>query len=313
MDNWSHSPLESPTGASVRLYSILAEGDVRGVVQINHGLGEHAARYQRFAEALSKSGYHVYAHDHRGHGATTAGDAPIGVFSNKDGWAKMIDDVHAVNQHIHAQHPDLPIIIFGHSMGSIVAFNYTLRHGDTVNAMVCWNAGFPTGALPVVGSIILKIERMFKGSDVPSGITRKLTFDAWNAEFKPNRTGFDWLSRDEAEVDKYVADPLCGFPISVGMWLDVMAGVTFAADDGNLSRFRKDMPVHLQAGADDPCSERGKGVEEINQRLGKAGMSDVSYNLLENTRHESLNEINRDQTTIDFIAWLDQRFGQRSG
>ena len=309
MSDWQYSQLESSTGASLRIYSILADGDVLGVVQINHGLGEHAARYQRFAEALSKVGYHVYAHDHRGHGATTANDAPIGVFSDKDGWAKVIADVHAVNQHIHDQHPGLPVIIFGHSMGSIVAFNYTLRHGGTVNAMACWNAGFPTGLLPTVGSAILKIERMFKGSDVPSTITRKLTFDAWNSEFKPNRTDFDWLSRDETEVDKYVADRLCGFPISVGMWLDVMGGVYFAADDNSLSNFKKDMPVHLQAGADDPCSERGKGVEKINQRLLKAGMSDVSFKLLENTRHESLNEINRDQTTADFIGWLDQRFG----
>ena len=173
MSNWNHSQLESPTGASLRLYSIMAAGKTRGIVHINHGLGEHAARYQRFAEGLSKSGYHVYAHDHRGHGATTATDAPIAVFSNKDGWAKVIADVHAVNQHIHNEHPDLPVIIFGHSMGAIVTFNYTLQHGDTVQAMVCWNAGFPTGALPAVGSVILKIERMFKGSDVPSTITPK--------------------------------------------------------------------------------------------------------------------------------------------
>ena len=309
MGNWDHSQLESPTGASLRLYSIMAEGEARGVIHINHGLGEHAERYQRFAEALSNNGYHVYAQDHRGHGATTAADAPIGVFSDRDGWAKVITDVHAVNQHIHTQHPDLSVVIFGHSMGSIVTFNYTLKHGSTVDAMACWNAGFPTGALPTVGSIILKIERMFKGSDVPSTITRKLTFDAWNAEFKPNRTEFDWLSRDKAEVDKYVADPLCGFPISIGMWLDVMGGVYFAADDGNLTKFSKEMPVHLIGGGDDPCSERGKGVEEINQRLRKTGMSDVSLNILEDTRHESLNEINRDKTTTDFIDWLDQRFG----
>ena len=310
MSSWNHSQLESPTGASLRLYTNMAEGEARGVVQINHGLGEHAARYQRFADALSKNGYHVYANDHRGHGATTASDAPIGVFSDKDGRAKVIDDIHAVNQHIHAQHPGLPVIIFGHSMGSIATFNYMLRHGDTVDAMACWNAGFPTGALPMVGSIILKIERMFKGSDVPSELTRKLTFGAWNAEFKPNRTEFDWLSRDEAEVDKYVADPLCGFPISIGMWLDVMSGVSFAADDGNLSKFNKDMPVHFIGGGDDPCSERGKGVAEIDQRLRKAGMSDVTLNILENTRHESLNEVNRDETTADFIEWLDQRFDQ---
>ncbi len=307
MSSWIHTQFESPSGASIRLYSIAAKDKARGIVHVLHGLGEHADRYQRFAESLSDAGYHVYAHDHRGHGATTAQDAPIGVFSNRYGWPKVIGDIDAINQHIREQQSDLPFILFGHSMGSIAAFNFALQHPEKIDALCCWNAGFPTGALPMVGSVILKIERMFKGGDVPSQITRKLTFDAWNGEFKPNRTEFDWLSRDEAEVDKYVADPLCGFPISVSMWLDVMSGVYFAADDKNLDALPKDLPVNLLAGAKDPCTEHGKGVGQINARLLKAGMNDVTFNVLANTRHESLNEINRDETVAGLIEWLDQR------
>ena len=312
MSNWSHTQVESPTGASLRLYSGMAGDGVDkkplGVVHINHGLGEHAARYQRFAEFLNSRGYHAYAHDHRGHGATTANDAPIGQFAAKGGWQKVIEDVHFVNGHIRQQHPGLPVICFGHSMGSIIGFNYALRYSDKIDALCCWNASFTTGPLAAVGKIILKLERMFKGSDAASNITRKLTFDAWNAEFKPNRTGFDWLSRDEAEVDKYVADPLCGFPASIGMWLDVLEGVYFAADDANLAALPKNLPVHLLGGAMDPATEHGKQVEAIAPRLEKAGLGDVSVTILQDTRHESLNEINRDQTMADFANWLDHRF-----
>lgn len=308
MSAWTASKLSCSTGPDLQLYTSLTDKKTQAIVHINHGMGEHAARYQRFADFLNTRGYHVYAHDHRGHGYTTASDAPLGQFAAKDGWSKVIADVKAVNTHIHGQHQGLPVICFGHSMGSIIAFNYALRHSDTIVGLACWNAGFNAGGLAMIGKIILKIERMFKGSDVPSGITRKLTFDAWNAEFKPNRTEFDWLSRNEAEIDKYINDPYCGFPISISLWLDVLEGVYFAADDANLPALSNDMPVHLLAGGADPCSEKGKAIATIARRLREHGLNDVTLNILADTRHESLNEINRDETMAGFADWLDQRF-----
>jgi alpha-beta hydrolase superfamily lysophospholipase len=309
MSNWTQSTLESPTGASLNLYSAVTGDKPRAIVQINHGMGEHAARYQRFADFLNGRGYGVYAHDHRGHGETSSLDAHPGHFASKDGWDKVVEDVLAVNSHIRQKHPGVPIICFGHSMGSIIGFSYALRHPGTIDALVCWNAGFTTGLLATVGKAILKIERMFKGSDVPSNITRKLTFDAWNGEFKPNRTEFDWLSRDEVEVDKYVNDPYCGIPISIGLWLDVLSGIYFNADNANLAVLPNNLPVHLQGGAADPCSEHGKAVAAIAPRLRKAGLKDVTLNILEDTRHESLNEVNRDEVMAGFADWCDQRFG----
>ena len=150
---------------------------------------------------------------------------------------------------------------------------------------------------------------MFLGSDVPSSLATKATFETWNREFAPNRTGFDWLSRDPAEVDKYVNDPLCGFPVSIGLWLDVLEGIFFASNDTNLKALPSNLPVHLLAGGDDPCSERGKAVAKIAERMERQGMSDVTIELLADTRHESLNDINRDATTALFVDWLDRRFG----
>lgn len=298
----------SPTGADLCLYQMNAGKRAKGVVHINHGMAEHAGRYARFATALTNAGYHVIAHDHRGHGKTTAADAPLGVFSNNDGLNKTIEDILHINKLAQAKYPGLPIILFGHSMGTILGFNYCLRHGNTVNAVALWNAGFDTGALAAVYKILLKIERTFRGSDVPSAIAQKLTFEDWNKKFTPNRTDFDWLSRDKVEVDRYVADPLCGFPVSIGLWLNVLEAVYFGADDNNLRQLPKDLPFHLQAGGLDPCTNKGTAVEKLATRLTNCGVGNVNLNILTDTRHESLNEINRDETTGGFIQWLDSKF-----
>lgn len=305
---WKSSKLNSDSGAELQLYSHMPRRKPKAIIQINHGMAEHAVRYERFAGVLAKSGYGTYAHDHRGHGHTTAPDAALGVFARQNGLEAVLKDVTAVNSHIQEQHSGIPIVCFGHSMGSIIGFNYVLLKPGTVAAAALWNSGVETGALALVFSSILKIQRMFKGSDVPSGLATKATFEAWNKEFEPNRTDFDWLSRDDAEVDKYVDDPLCGFPVSIGLWLDVLDGIYFAANDKNLAALPSDFPVHLLAGADDPCSERGKAVANIARRLERTGLQNVSLNVLADTRHESLNEVNRDETMAMFIDWLDSQF-----
>ena len=303
------SSTKSSTGANLCLYQMNAGKRAKGVVHINHGMAEHGARYARFASALTNAGYHVIAHDHRGHGKTTAPDAPLGVFSNRDGLDKAIADILHVNQLANAKHSGLPVIFFGHSMGTILGLNYCLKHPDTIQAATLWNAGFDTGLLAIVYKTLLKIERAFKGSDVPSAIAQKLTFEDWNKKFAPTRTDFDWLSRDKNEVDKYVADPLCGFPVSIGLWLGVLEAVYFGADEKNLTALPKDMPFHLQAGANDPCTNKGAAVEKLAARLKSAGLTNINLNILAETRHESLNEINRDEITSAYILWLDKQFG----
>jgi alpha-beta hydrolase superfamily lysophospholipase len=300
--------LDSPTGAKLKLYSRMPEGRVRAVVQINHGMAEHAARYGRFAQALSDAGFAVYAHDHRGHGATTAPDAPFGVFGGKNGFDLVVEDVLAVNALIKDRDPETPVISFGHSMGSIIALNFALRHPDRVAGLVCWNAGVEAGGLAALSKLILGSEGLFRGRNTASKIADKLTFAAWNSEFKPNRTDFDWLSRDEAEVDKYVADPLCGFAVSIGLWLDLLTGIYFAAEDRNLEVLARDLPVHILGGGNDPCSNQAEDMAHLAERLKTAKMTDVTSVALAETRHETLNEVNRDQTTADLIAWLTTRF-----
>jgi alpha-beta hydrolase superfamily lysophospholipase len=295
--------LNSPTGASLNLLVKNAIEPARAVVQINHGLAEHAARYERFADRLTAHGFHVYAHDHRGHGATTAPDAPPGMFARRDGATKVIADVLAVHDLIAADHPGLPVIVFGHSMGGLIALNFVQHHSGRIAGAAIWNADPGAGLAQHAARLLLLWERFRLGSDVPSRLLPKLTFRAWARQIPDRRTEFDWLSRDPAEVDAYVADPLCGWDASVSMWLDIIELIFRAADDRRLATVRRELPFHLVGGASDPATGGGKAVRDLDARLRRMNLSSVITSIYPGTRHESLNEVNRDAVTADFVEW----------
>ncbi|TPI28635.1 alpha/beta hydrolase [Mesorhizobium sp. B3-2-1] len=297
--------VRSPTGADLNLFVRQADGSPRAVVQINHGLAEHAARYDRFAGFLADRGFHVYIHDHRGHGATKAPDAPLGRFADKDGPAKVVADVDAVHDLIAREQPDLPVILFGHSMGASVALNYLLRHSGRVHAAAIWNGNFSQALLGQVALGILAWERMRLGSDVPSRLLPKLTFQAWGKAVPNHRTLFDWLSRDEAEVAKYIADPLCGWDASISMWRDVIAMALNGGKDAGFATMRRDIPVAIVGGEKDPASDYGKGITHLANRMRKMGFSKLVSKVYADTRHESLNEVNRDIIMANFATWAD--------
>lgn len=296
----------SPTGAALSLYVKNAGQTARGVIQINHGLAEHAARYGRFAEAMAARGFHLYAQDHRGHGQTKAPNAPPGMFAARDGAAKVIADVGAVHDLIAAEHPGLPVILFGHSMGGLIALNFLLRHPERVAGAAIWNANFSAGLLGRLAQAILAWERFRLGSDVPSRLLPKLTFQAWAKQVPDRRTQFDWLSRDTAEVDKYVADPLCGRDASVSMWIDTFRFIFFGADDRNFEAVPRSLPVNLVGGEKDPATDGGKAVLHLAGRMKRMGFSNLETRVYADTRHESLNELNRDVITQDFAAWAER-------
>ncbi|TKB22872.1 MAG: alpha/beta hydrolase [Mesorhizobium sp.] len=297
--------LASPSGADLNLYVKHAGGNPRAVVQINHGLAEHAARYARFADFLGPRGFHVYAHDHRGHGATKAPDAPLGRFADVDSIAKVIADIGAVHDLIAAEHPRLPVIVFGHSLGASIALNFVLRHSDRIHAAAIWNGNFSAGVLGQLALGILGWERMRLGSDVPSRLLPRLTFQAWGKAVPNHRTLFDWLSRDPVEVDKYIADPLCGWDASISMWRDVVGMAQHAGKDSSFAGVRRDLFVNLVGGEKDPASDYGKGVHHLARRMDRMGFSNLVSKVYADTRHESLNEINRDIIMSDFVAWAD--------
>lgn len=298
--------LQAPSGAALRLYHEPCAGAPRGVVHINHGLAEHAARYARFAKALAAAGYHVYAHDHRGHGFTKAKDAPQGMFADGDGDQRVLDDVQTVRHHAAAEHPGLPLIIFGHSMGGLIAMNSVLRDPKGLAGAAIWNCNFTAGAAGQLAKVILAAEKMFLGSDVPSMILPKLTFGDWAKKESDGRTAFDWLSRDHGEVAKYVADPLCGWNASVSMWRDIFRFVFTGADDSSFAEVPKSLPFNLHGSRHDPSTGFAKATDALAARMKAMGFSDMTVDIHPDDRHECLNDLNRDAVTAHFIVWLNR-------
>ncbi|WEX86216.1 alpha/beta hydrolase [Sinorhizobium garamanticum] len=297
---------QSPTGAALGWRHFAASIEPRGILIVSHGLAEHSGRYARFAEAMAKRGFHVYAHDHRGHGASRAPDAPLATFAHRDGAAKVIADVRAMRDVAAAGHPGLPIILFGHSMGGLIALNAAETDPELYDALAVWNSNFRPGIAGRGGQAILAIERMLKGSDVPSPLLTKLTFGAWSKAIADRKTDFDWLSRDESEVAKYVADPLCGFDATVSLWIDVFKFAFAGARVDRLARLPANLPVHLVGGSADPSTSNGAAIRWLAGRMKARGMTDVTVTIHDGMRHETLNEIGREKAIEDFAAWCQK-------
>ncbi|WP_353951982.1 alpha/beta hydrolase [Knoellia sp. S7-12] len=302
-------------GTSLHTYRWLPDGPVaqkpaRGIVQIAHGMAEHAARYERFAEALTGAGYAVYANDHRGHGQT-ASPADHGYFADRDGFATVVSDLSSVSEFAQAEHSGVPLVLFGHSMGSFLSRAYAAQHGARLAALILSSTAGDPGPVASVGKRLSGVQARLRGRRHPSGLMDKLTFGQYNAKFKPNRTAFDWLSRDEAEVDKYVADPLCGNVFSAAFFTDLLGGVQQVNSSGAFAAVPPDLPILVMSGELDPVGDNGKGPREVADKYRTAGVTDVTTTLYPDGRHELLNDTIRDEVTTDVLAWLDERLPTR--
>ena len=251
-------------GLSLFVHRFLPEGrEPTAVVQIAHGMAEHGARYARLAAALNEAGYAAYADDHRGHGRT-ARDGELGHFGDRDGWSAMVGDLTALAEHLRSVHPGKKLFLFAHSMGSFLALDALAHRGAARwDAVILSGSDAVGGPLVAVGKQAARLERLRQGPLGKSSLLSFLSFGSFNAAFKPTRTAFDWLSRDPAEVDKYVADPWCGFRITNQSWVDFLDGMVRTGSDGYRSVTPKSLPVHLLAGQRDPVGKAGAGVEKL--------------------------------------------------
>lgn len=287
-DNWAMSTEQSSflsaadgTEVATTAWTDVA-GTPRAAVQIAHGLAEHAARYGRFAAALNRTGFLAFATDHRGHGRT--GRDRLGDFGPA-GFDGLIADVAEYGAAIARNH-GLPVFLFGHSMGSFAAQSVVLDHADQYAGVVLSGST----ALDVLAAGMADAEG-------PVGL------EAFNAGFE-HRTGFEWLSRDEAEVDAYVADPWCGFETPTETIPMLFGQAGRLADPGELADVRSDLPILIASGSDDPLAGGGELVQLLGQRYRDAGVADVTVQVYPGGRHEILNETNRDEVTTDIVDWL---------
>ncbi len=296
LDSHDHTPI------FVRRW--LPDGEPHSVVQIAHGMAEHSARYARFAEELTAAGYAVYADDHRGHGETSPDPKDVGYFADEDGWDAAVGDLHALTERIHDDHPGLPVVLFGHSMGSFLARTYATRWSGDISALVLSGTAGSPGPLGAVGKGLATAQAKVRGARHTSGLMNTLTFGQYNSAFKPTRTDFDWLSRDPAEVDKYIADPHCGQVFTAGFYADLIGGLQQANSAEAMRKIRRDLPILVVSGSKDPVGNNGKGVEAVAAALRTAGVTDVTLTLYPDARHELLNETNRNEVTADVIRWM---------
>lgn len=279
--------------------------NIRGVVQISHGMSEGAHRYERVAKYLTDCGYIVYAHDHRGHGRTARDRDSLGILAEKDGFKHLVTDLHTLTKIIKETYSDLPIFLLSHSMGSFVAQRYIMHYGDQINGVILSGTNGKQGLILDIGLWIAKQEVKRKGRNTKSYAMDKLIFGTYNKQFRPNRTPFDWLSRDEKEVDKYIQDPYCGEIFTVGFFEDFLSGLKYIGKKENKNSIPKNLPIYIFAGDKDPVGRNGKGIHDLVKDYEQVGLKNITYKLYPEGRHEMFNEINREEVMNDLFHWLD--------
>lgn len=286
----------------------MCEGTPRGIVQILHGMAEHIGRYEGMAKFLNGQGFVVAGRDHRGHGK----DAKmLGYFGDKNGWNLLLQDARDLMNEMKEAYPHTPYFILGHSMGSFLAREFALRYSQDMDGLILSGTGHYPKMITNAGKAVASLMPKKK----PSKLVDKMAFGSNNKAFQPARTAFDWLSRDEKQVDQYIADPLCGFMFTGRAYADFFGGLSALGDEGRLHTMAKDLPVYFLSGEKDPVGQMGKGVIRVADAFRKAGMQDVTVKLYPDARHEMFNERNKDEVNADLAKWLEgamqRSFGKR--
>lgn len=284
------------------------EGETRAVLQIVHGIAEYIERYDDFARYLNHRGILVVAEDHMGHGQSVNGDGIQGYFHG--GWFTAVADSYRLLEDTRKEFPGLPYILFGHSMGSFMARTMLCKYPDSgiSAAIICGTGWQPAALLPAA---IKMVDAVCKkdGETEPNEALQNLVFGSYNKRVEHPRTPFDWLTRDKAQVDAYIAHPMCGFTASAGLLREMMKGIAYIEKPESLNAMRKELPVFFIAGGDDPVGSYGKGVKKSAEAFKKAGMGDVSLRIYPLGRHEILNEINKNEVYEDVFQWIREKCG----
>jgi alpha-beta hydrolase superfamily lysophospholipase len=271
-------------GVQITAYRWDPDGKPAGIAQLTHGMGEHALRYGPLAEALNARGLVVYGQDHRGHGATGLAGGGYGVLG-ENGWVELVNDIGRLTDLANSEYPNLPLLLIGHSMGSFAIQQYLIDHSDRVNA----------AALTGTAAIDLLAPAM--------NLDEPIDLSLFNAAFAPARTDFDWLSRDEKQVDRYVKDPGCGFSLDLAGSKSLFQRAVTLAKPAEVSRIHSDLPLYIAVGDADPVNGGLTLLHPLVQRYREAGLTDITLHVYPSARHEIFNETNRDEVVADLLTW----------
>ena len=281
---------------------------VRGVIQISHGVAEYGYRYHDFAEFLCNHGFAVLANDHIGHGQSVYPSGADVYFGEHNGWWCVVEDMETIRQQVRKSFPGLPVILFGHSMGSFLSRTHMILHPGCFEGCILSGTGYPGIGTIKAGKVISKLRMLSLGSDGYSPLVDRMAFGSYNHKFSPNRTHVDWLSANEENVDNYIADPLCGQPAKLGLFSDLMDGLTYITSFKNIQNMDRTTPILLLSGAQDPVGDMGKGVVKTEKQFKASGIQDVSMKLYPGLRHEILNETCHLEIYQDILTWLESRY-----
>ena len=298
----------SSTGINeIRARICVPDGNPKAVVQIVHGIAEYIERYDRFMLFLAENGFVAVGNDHLGHGRSVNTPVELGVFADSDGWTHVVDDMKFLHDSMRRAYPDLPYIFFGHSMGSFLTRTYMIRFPDQYDAAILSGTGHQSALLINAGLAAAELLTLVKGPRADGKALNDMAFGAYCKQIENPRTEYDWLSRDPETVDRYMADPLCGFVCKCSLYRDMMKGLKFLTNRKNINGMNKDAPVYFMSGAEDPVGDWGEGVERAYQAFCDAGLKDVMVRLYPGGRHEMLNEINYEDVQQDILNWLNEK------
>lgn len=298
-------------GTKIHAVRYVPEGPIRGILQISHGMVEYIERYEGFARYLTGQGILVTGNDHLGHGGSIRTKDDYGFFAERDGNGAVLADLHKLTEITKGDYPGLPYVLLGHSMGSFYARQYLCQFGGELDGAIIMGTGCQPRALVKAGKALCSLLAAFKGWRHRSSLIDNMAFGGYNKKFEPARTPRDWLTKDQAIVDAYLADERCTFVFTLNAYHSMFTGIDRLYDKAFLARMPKELPVLFTAGADDPVGEFSKGVLRAADMFRQAGMRQVEVKLYPGDRHEILNEIDRQTVYADLAGWLDRVFASR--
>jgi len=274
----------------------------KGIVHICHGMAEHIGRYNWLIKKLNDDGYHVISIDHRGHG-NRIGDNPKGFFDEQDGWNLVVEDLSILIGMSKQDYPDLKQFLIAHSMGSWIALS-ALQNNIAIDGLILSGSSKPARLMIIIQKILIKIQILLFGKKSVSIFLDNITLGSYNNFFKPNRTKKDWISSDNDNVDNYIDDDLCGFPVTNGLWHDLANGILKVFNINNYSLSENSIPIFIISGSKDPVGENGKGVMRLYKFLSNIFTS-VSIKIIDEARHEVFSETTKENSYNMLIKFIE--------
>ncbi len=285
----------------------IPETEIRGILQIAHGMVEFIDRYDRFASVMASHGYYVVGNDHLGHGKSVTDETQLGYFAKHDGYLCVLGDMQQLREDTRKKYPDVPYFLLGHSMGSFLATAFIEMYGEGLSGAIIMGTGYqPASTLNLAIGLTAVLQRS-RGGHYRSAMINNMALGSYNKKFEPGRTKCDWLTKDEAIVDAYVANPLNQFTFTVNGYNNLFRTMRYKQRRENLDRIPKNLPVLVVSGGEDPVGEFGKGPEIVAKSFREAGVSDVTLKLFPGDRHEILNELDRDAVDRYLLDWIEKR------